>query len=123
MIHFVGSGPGAPDLITLRGAKLLGEADCVIYAGSLVNPELLALSYDDLGRGALCDAGNGGGGQNHRASPHRGPQRLWGYPGADGCLGGGGDCLRYCPWGVQLLRGRCRTGGGVSPVPSSYRST
>ncbi len=41
MIHFVGAGPGAPDLITLRGARLLAEADVVVYAGSLVNPELL----------------------------------------------------------------------------------
>jgi precorrin-4/cobalt-precorrin-4 C11-methyltransferase len=41
MIHFVGAGPGAPDLITLRGAKLLSEADVIIYAGSLVNPALL----------------------------------------------------------------------------------
>lgn len=44
MVHFVGAGSGAPDLITLRGAKLLGEADVVIYAGSLVNPELLTLT-------------------------------------------------------------------------------
>lgn len=41
MVHFVGAGPGAPDLITLRGAALLAEADQVIYAGSLVNPALL----------------------------------------------------------------------------------
>lgn len=41
MVHFVGAGPGAPDLITLRGAALLEEADVVIYAGSLVNPALL----------------------------------------------------------------------------------
>lgn len=41
MIHFVGAGPGAADLITLRGASLLAEADIVIYAGSLVNPALL----------------------------------------------------------------------------------
>ena len=41
MVHFVGAGPGAPDLITLRGAALLREADVVIYAGSLVNPALL----------------------------------------------------------------------------------
>ena len=41
MVHFVGAGPGAGDLITLRGAKLLEEADQVIYAGSLVNPALL----------------------------------------------------------------------------------
>ena len=41
MVHFVGAGSGAADLITVRGARLLGEADVVIYAGSLVNPELL----------------------------------------------------------------------------------
>lgn len=41
MIHFVGAGPGAPDLITVRGQRLLSEADVVIYAGSLVNPKLL----------------------------------------------------------------------------------
>jgi siroheme synthase len=41
MVHFVGAGSGAVDLITVRGARLLGEADVVIYAGSLVNPELL----------------------------------------------------------------------------------
>lgn len=41
MIHFVGAGPGAVDLITLRGAKLIRNADVVIYAGSLVNAELL----------------------------------------------------------------------------------
>ena len=41
MVHFVGAGPGAADLITLRGAALLGRADQVIYAGSLVNPALL----------------------------------------------------------------------------------
>ena len=41
MVHFVGAGCGAVDLITVRGARLLSEADVVIYAGSLVNPELL----------------------------------------------------------------------------------
>lgn len=41
MVHFVGAGSGAVDLITVRGMRLLGEADVVIYAGSLVNPELL----------------------------------------------------------------------------------
>ena len=41
MVHFVGAGAGAPDLITVRGARLLGAADVVIYAGSLVNPALL----------------------------------------------------------------------------------
>ena len=41
MIHFIGAGPGAADLITVRGARLLGEADVIIYAGSLVYPALL----------------------------------------------------------------------------------
>ncbi len=44
MVHFVGAGPGAPDLITQRGAALLQTADCIIYAGSLVNPALLGLA-------------------------------------------------------------------------------
>ena len=46
MIHFVGAGSGAADLITVRGAKLLNEADVVIYAGSLVNPELLSYTKE-----------------------------------------------------------------------------
>ena len=41
MINFVGAGPGAVDLITVRGKQLLEQADIIIYAGSLVNPGLL----------------------------------------------------------------------------------
>ena len=41
MIYFIGAGPGAPDLITVRGKNLLERADLIIYAGSLVNKELL----------------------------------------------------------------------------------
>ena len=41
MIYFIGAGPGAADLITVRGAEILRRADRVIYAGSLVNTELL----------------------------------------------------------------------------------
>lgn len=48
MVHFVGAGPGAVDLITVRGQKLLSEADVVIYAGSLVNPELLTYCKQDV---------------------------------------------------------------------------
>lgn len=47
MVHFVGAGSGAVDLITVRGAKLLQEADVIIYAGSLVNPELLTYAKKD----------------------------------------------------------------------------
>ena len=41
MVYFVGAGTGAVDLITVRGMRLLEQADVIIYAGSLVNPELL----------------------------------------------------------------------------------
>ena len=47
MITFVGAGPGAEDLITVRGQRLLKEADIVIYAGSLVNPGLLKLCKEE----------------------------------------------------------------------------
>lgn len=47
MIHFVGAGSGAVDLITVRGQKYLNEADVIIYAGSLVNPELLNYAKAD----------------------------------------------------------------------------
>ena len=46
MVHFVGAGSGAPDLITVRGQRLLSDADVIIYAGSLVNPALLEYKKD-----------------------------------------------------------------------------
>lgn len=46
MVHIVGAGCGAPDLITVRGARLIGAADVIIYAGSLVNPALLDYRKD-----------------------------------------------------------------------------
>ncbi len=50
MIWFVGAGSGAADLITVRGQRLLAEADLIIYAGSLVNPELLDYAKPDCVR-------------------------------------------------------------------------
>ena len=47
MVHFVGAGCGAPDLITVRGARLIAGADVLIYAGSLVNPEVLKYAGSD----------------------------------------------------------------------------
>lgn len=47
MIHFVGAGPGAVDLITVRGMNALKQADVVIYAGSLVNPQLLEYAKEN----------------------------------------------------------------------------
>ena len=46
MVTFLGAGPGDPELITVKGAKVLRAADVVIYAGSLVNPALLGLCRD-----------------------------------------------------------------------------
>ena len=47
MVHFVGAGPGAPDLITLRGKTFLEQADVIFYAGSLVNPRLLSYAKEE----------------------------------------------------------------------------
>ena len=47
MVDFVGAGCGAKDLITLRGLKLIQQANVIIYAGSLVNPELLEYAKPD----------------------------------------------------------------------------
>ena len=47
MIYFVGAGPGAKDLITVRGRELLARADVIVYAGSLVNPALLEYAGKD----------------------------------------------------------------------------
>lgn len=47
MVNFVGAGPGAADLITVRGRKLVEKADVIIYAGSLVNPEILRCAKKD----------------------------------------------------------------------------
>jgi len=52
MVVFVGAGPGAEDLITVRGQRLLQEADIIVYAGSLVNPALLEVRKDS------CDVYN-----------------------------------------------------------------
>ena len=42
MIYFIGAGPGDPELITVKGKRLIDEADIIIYAGSLVNPQVLS---------------------------------------------------------------------------------
>jgi len=48
MVYFIGAGPGDPKLITLKGYELLKEADCVLYAGSLINPEVLNYTNGEL---------------------------------------------------------------------------
>ena len=47
-IHFVGAGPGDVELITIKGRRLLDEADCIVYAGSLVNVKLLSSCKADI---------------------------------------------------------------------------
>ena len=100
MVHFVGAGPGAPDLITRRGAALLQEADCIIYAGSLVNPALLGLAKPEC---AVYNSAEmtleqvldvmrrveAAGGTTVRR-----PLPVWGHPGADGRTGCGWHPLR-----------------------------
>ena len=103
MVHFVGAGPGAPDLITLRGAELLKKADCIIYAGSLVNPALLEMAKEG------CEIHNSAtmtleevlevmfrmeaAGKDDRAPSHRRCQPVWCHPGADGRTGRKRHCL------------------------------
>ncbi len=51
-VYFIGAGPGDPELVTLKGARILARADVVIYAGSLVNPAVLELTR----AGAIYDS-------------------------------------------------------------------
>ena len=101
MVHFVGAGPGAPDLITRRGAALLQTADCIIYAGSLVNPALLGLAK------AGCAIYNSAEMTLEQVlavirqmeAEHKTTVRLHtlfvrGHPGADGRAGRRRHCLR-----------------------------
>ena len=46
-VHFIGAGPGAPDLITVRGLALIERCPVVLYAGSLVPPEVVAKARED----------------------------------------------------------------------------
>ena len=90
MIYIVGAGSGAADLITVRGARLLGQADVIVYAGSLVNPQLL--SYAKSG----CQIHNSAKmtleevvrrsfpGAQRRAAAHRRPLDLRRDPRTDG---------------------------------------
>ena len=41
-VFFIGAGPGDPELLTLKGQRLISEADLVLYSGSLVHPEVVA---------------------------------------------------------------------------------
>ena len=93
-VSFVGAGPGAADLITIRGARLLRHADVVIFAGSLVDRELVrryatkADVYDSAGMTltevitVMMDAIVAG--QERGAPAYRRPVDLWSDSGTDG---------------------------------------
>ena len=49
MVSFIGAGPGDPELLTIKGKRIIDQADVIIYAGSLVNPQVLA----DVKKGAV----------------------------------------------------------------------
>ena len=94
MVHFVGAGSGAADLITVRGSRLLGEADVIIYAGSLVNPELLQYKKEgcevyDSAKMTLEEVleviDQAEAAEDDRAAAHRRSVRVRRDPGADGC--------------------------------------
>ena len=99
MVHFVGAGSGAADLITLRGKNLLEKADVIIYAGSLVNPQLLEYARED------CKIFNSAKMTLEEVqevifqAEEDSPSSYWRslslrrYPGADGCAGREGDFL------------------------------
>ena len=103
MVYFVGAGSGAVDLITVRGQRLLRQADVVIYAGSLVNPQLLQETRPDcrLYNSAkmtleevlevIGQAEREGG--DHRPAAHRRPLPVRGNPRTDGPAGRSGDRL------------------------------
>ena len=106
MIYFVGAGPGAVDLITVRGQKLLEEADLIIYAGSLVNSQLLqfakegchicnsaSMTLEDVLR--EIEQAEKKGWMTVRLHTGR-PLPVWCYPRADGRLGPAAYCLYVC---------------------------
>ena len=118
MVHFVGAGPGAPDLITQRGAALLQTADCIIYAGSLVNPALLGLAKADctiynsaemtLEQVLARDAQKRSSAQNHGAPAYGRPLPVRCHPGADGRPGRRRHPLRCTPPACPVFAGQPR---------------
>ena len=105
MVHFVGAGCGAPDLITLRGRRLLEEADVIVYAGSLVNPALLGFAKKDCRiynsaqmtlEEVIAVMEEAESRQQMTVRLHTGDPSLYGAIRAE-------DCLRCDAWRFELL--------------------
>ncbi len=118
MVHFVGAGPGAPDLITLRGAALLRTGGLVIYAGSLVNPALLGKTGPDAQiynsaemtlEEVLAGCAGREAGTEYGAPAHGRRQPVRRGARADGRAGRHGHRLRRYAGRVRFLR----CGGGA----------
>ena len=71
-LYFIGAGPGDPELITVKGKRIISEADVIIYAGSRVNPEVLNCRKND----AVV--------YNSRSCSYRRSGYLWCDSGTDG---------------------------------------
>ena len=96
MIYFVGAGPGAVDLITVRGQKLLEEADLIIYAGSLVNPQLLQFAKEGC---HICNSASmtlEDVLREMEQAEKKGWMTVRLHPRADGRLGPAAYCLYVC---------------------------
>ena len=109
MVDFVGAGCGAKDLITLRGLKLIQQANVIIYAGSLVNPELLEYAKPD------CETHNSALMTLDEvidvisAAESSGKRTVRLHTGT-------WNRIRGVPRGKQLLRSRSSTPGGIHPA-------
>ena len=95
MIYFIGAGPGDPELITVKGKRLIDEADIIIYAGSLVNPQVLSEAKPE------AEIYNSAGGdevwcgcrKKSCPRPYRRSVYLRCAPGADGGAGQAGNSV------------------------------
>ena len=100
MIYFIGAGPGDPELITVKGKRLIDEADIIIYAGSLVNPQVLSGARPEaeiynsatMNLEEVLDVMKGGR-KKSCPRPYRRSVYLRRPPGTDGGAGKNGNSL------------------------------
>lgn len=117
-VYFVGAGPGDPELLTLKAARLLGQADTVIYAGSLVNTELLELAPDaELIDSAPLDLEELTGLMRQRAGADRLVVRLHsGDPSFYGAIGEQIARLAAAGIGVEVVPGVSSLGASAAAL-------